>query len=816
MRQLGNEEKAALLLASPDDDANELSQSSTTTSNQINNPIVSKRPKTYQRGRTSTNSSTHPILFFILILCAFILGCLTGVAILLYRMSQDAESSSATLYNSPSLTEIDLTIQTKVFQSLKKTNFLNLNRSIESESDAANKLELNWKSLSSIFNRVNKLSYDLTLSKYAPSVQWSGIQLLDRKNDQEIEKFNVLTTNDYLSFSSLIKSGKVMASYIYYANYGRQEDFAYLINKNQINFENNNHAIVFMRRKLTIISQTKQIHQAIHYGFAGLVLFDDDDSSNDDQTNQNMTITNDRHSFSEEWGRLSTEKQRENFLDGISNDDDQQISVLILSYSDVDKIFSFDSNPWLPCPSQWHNKPSSLKLGGELRKTKLHLTTFMEEVPVHLPLVLGYIRGIIDVDHFIMIGYQLGRKQQEKVIDEIIHAYGSEIKNGWRPRRSILFCAWSGLSYDRYTIRRWISDNYRLIDRNLIAYIDLGNGIIGNSTLNLHGSPLLQRIAQRAADVVVSPLIHNHTCHHRRKPTIESHSHVHRRRRHEEHENHVETNEHKEQTECEPHKLFDEWMRASNNRIGSNKTSSIIQMIDIDSAAALFLLEHGIPSLLIEMTDEQALTKDTFYLQNAPPVFSHEIEPDVIVAYAQFVSEIIRQLVDEPLIPFDLTNYADSIDMQTIDYLAHYDRAYQALGSHLGDSNEMTKIISQLTKVMRQIQSNIDQIPKNNYFSFQIFNEKLIEFERLFINDDQLRRTNTADNTYKHVLIGPAFGLTNTAVPFPLLSNLLFGIPTDPQTQLCDASQLYWSRLKQHFRLITRTLNGFDGLLSNF
>ncbi|CAF5120147.1 unnamed protein product, partial [Rotaria magnacalcarata] len=278
-------------------------------SNQINNPIVSKRPKTYQRGRSS---STHPILFFILILCAFILGCLTGVAILLYRMSQDAESSSTTLYNSPNLTEIDLTIQTKVFQSLKKTNFLNLNRSLESEIDAANKLELNWKSLSSIFNRVNKLSYDLTLSTYAPSLQWSGIQLLDRKNDQEIEKFNVLTTNDYLSFSSLIKSGKVMGNYIYYANYGRQEDFAYLINKNQINFENNNHAIVFIRRKSTIISQTKQIHQAIHYGFAGLVLFDDDDNSNDDQTSQNMTITNDRHSFSEEWGRLSTEKGKLN------------------------------------------------------------------------------------------------------------------------------------------------------------------------------------------------------------------------------------------------------------------------------------------------------------------------------------------------------------------------------------------------------------------------------------------------------------------------------------------------------------------------
>jgi len=52
-------------------------------------------------------------------------------------------------------------------------------------------------------------------------------------------------------------------------------------------------------------------------------------------------------------------------------------------------------------------------------------------------------------------------------------------------------------------------------------------------------------------------------------------------------------------------------------------------------------------------------------------------------------------------------------------------------------------------------------------------------------------------------------------VPFPSLSNLLFDITNDPQTELSDAAKLYWSKLKQHFQLITRTLNGFDGLLSN-
>jgi hypothetical protein len=237
-----------------------------------------------------------------------------------------------------------------------------------------------------------------------------------------------------------------------------------------------------MRRKSTIISQTEQIRQAIHYGFPGLVLFDDDES------NPQITTTNDRQSFSDEWERLSTDKgksiqipiksilffssihsEREKFLNGISNEDDHQISVLILSYSDVQNIFASVpsvANKWLPCPLQWHNKTTSLKLGGSLEQIKLRLVTFMQEVPVHLPVVLSYIRGTTDADHFVMIGYQLGRKQQEKIINEIIRAYEIQINNGWHPRfvfsftknqnyilffrRSIIFCAWSGLSYDHY------------------------------------------------------------------------------------------------------------------------------------------------------------------------------------------------------------------------------------------------------------------------------------------------------------------------------------------------------------------------------
>lgn len=58
----------------------------------------------------------------------------------------------------------------------------------------------------------------------------------------------------------------------------------------------------------------------------------------------------------------------------------------------------------------------------------------MQEEPVRLPLVLGYIAGSIDADRFVMIGYQLGRKQQETVVNEIIKAFENPIKYGWHPR----------------------------------------------------------------------------------------------------------------------------------------------------------------------------------------------------------------------------------------------------------------------------------------------------------------------------------------------------------------------------------------------
>lgn len=98
----------------------------------------------------------------------------------------------------------------------------------------------------------------------------------------------------------------------------------------------------------------------------------------------------------------------------------------------------------------------------------------------------------------------------------------------------------------------------------------------------------------QTADFVVSPLVHDHICHHRQ-------THVHRKRRHEDH-NQISSNN---EDECEQHKLLDEWIKTTKTRFQSNESFPIVQSIDCQSTASIFQLKYGIPSLTIEMTDQQ-------------------------------------------------------------------------------------------------------------------------------------------------------------------------------------------------------------------
>ena len=122
MQQLRTEEKAALLLASTDEH-NDDDDIRFTPSKSLRAGVAIKSKHVHSSQRYRTHS-IHPIFLVIFIVCAFIVGCLSGVVILLYRWSQDAAYS----VESPSLTHIDVTLRSKLLQSITNGHFLHLNR----------------------------------------------------------------------------------------------------------------------------------------------------------------------------------------------------------------------------------------------------------------------------------------------------------------------------------------------------------------------------------------------------------------------------------------------------------------------------------------------------------------------------------------------------------------------------------------------------------------------------------------------------------------------------------------------------------------
>ena len=122
------------------------------------------------------------------------------------------------------------------------------------------------------------------------------------------------------------------------------------------------------------------------------------------------------------------------------------------------------------------------------------------------------------------------------------------------------------------------------------------------------------------------------------------------------------------------------------------------------------------------------MTNDTFYIVHSFPVSDRTIQAEVFVAYTRFICEMIRQLIDEPLIPFNLTTYANQIDKYVNDFILHYKREYLSVSSHIGDPSKKNQFFdvasyfnldnfvstfNELTQIIRRIQLHIDETNEN-------------------------------------------------------------------------------------------------------
>ncbi len=90
------------------------------------------------------------------------------------------------------------------------------------------------------------------------------------------------------------------------------------------------------------------------------------------------------------------------------------------------------------------------------------------------------------------------------VMLETARALSELVKQGWRPKRSILFCAWDAEEYGLIGSTEWVEDNLNDLVKNAIVYINVDVAVAGKN-FGASGVPSLDRFIEEVIKSVDDP-----------------------------------------------------------------------------------------------------------------------------------------------------------------------------------------------------------------------------------------------------------------------------------------------------------------------
>uniref|UniRef100_A0A8C5XQU5 glutamate carboxypeptidase II n=1 Tax=Microcebus murinus TaxID=30608 RepID=A0A8C5XQU5_MICMU len=91
------------------------------------------------------------------------------------------------------------------------------------------------------------------------------------------------------------------------------------------------------------------------------------------------------------------------------------------------------------------------------------------------------------------------------VVHEIVRSFGTLKKEGWRPRRTILFASWDAEEFGLLGSTEWAEENSRLLQERGVAYINADSSIEGNYTLRVDCTPLMYSLVYNLTKELQSP-----------------------------------------------------------------------------------------------------------------------------------------------------------------------------------------------------------------------------------------------------------------------------------------------------------------------
>jgi N-acetylated-alpha-linked acidic dipeptidase len=185
-----------------------------------------------------------------------------------------------------------------------------------------------------------------------------------------------------------------------------------------------------------------------------------------------------------------------------------KIPVLPISYHDAKPLLESLTGP--VAPENWRGAlPITYHIGPGKSIIHLDLQFNWKMVPCYD--VIATIEGSEFPDEWVIRGnhhdaWVNGAQDpisgQAAMLEEA-KALGVMVKSGWRPRRTIVYCAWDAEEPALVGSTEWVEDHAALLQRNTVVYINSDEN--GRGFLNAGGSHALEGLVDEVAKGVTDP-----------------------------------------------------------------------------------------------------------------------------------------------------------------------------------------------------------------------------------------------------------------------------------------------------------------------
>jgi len=366
--------------------------------------------------------------------------------------------------------------------------------------------------------------------------------------------------------------------------------------------------------------------------------------------------------------------------------------------------------------------PFAYHVGGT-NDVKVHLKTDMDYKSRKIWDVITRIDGNEEKDRWVVLGNHrdawvfgaVDPNSGTSAMLEVGHGFGELLKQGWKPRRTIILCSWDAEEYGLIGSTEWAEDLASDLKQKAVAYLNLDAAVSG-ANFSASSVPSLWKLIRAATRDVKDP------------KTGKS--------------------------------VYQQWQdHAQENRPeGETPTEARIDALGSGSDYTPFLQHLGVPSTDMGFNGDYGVyhsAYDSFYWMDhfGDPGFHYH------VAAAQLWGTLAMRLAGADGLSLDYTDYANQIR----DYFKDAMRLARIrnLAASL-DEKAMNSALDDFAKQAERVEkARQDAIRNSDRAKLGKINDALVQAERQFLDERGLR----GRAWYKHQIYAPGFYTGYAAQP---------------------------------------------------